>query len=820
MNTRHLFRITVTVFASLLSATTAFADVKYTVIDLGTLGGRHSQAHAINADGYIVGEAMLADGTTHAFLTSGKYSAIDPEWDDLGTLGGVESRAYGINFIKQVVGSSVDSAGMTQAFEFSDGKMHGLGFLDEGHMSAAYAINKDGYLVGEADTMSHFGGNSTIAYRAVGATLGSISDLGTPDGLWTKAYGVNDAGIAVGMGSSPGGYFYRAFKNDGTTTTDIGTLGGDHSFARKINSAGLIVGGSEFASGSPYHAFRYDGLMKDLKTLGGPNSAAYGVNVKSQIVGYSETASGAIHAFIWDSVNGMRDLNGLIDPASGFELTLAEDINDDGCIVGYGTIGGDQHAYLLKPDATLKSLVIDPTIICEEKEATGHVTLVSPAPPGGVWITLKVDNPAVADVPVGVTVPEFTDKVDFTIKGLDVPMQKVAHVTAEYNGLTKSDTVVVNTLLWDVKVDPATVTSGAGAKGKVRLKYSAPDGGVTITLSSSSGLVSVPASIFVAAGDMSGDFDVTTTGVEKPTKVTIAATLRKASATAALTLKPLYDSLTLVPPVTFAPIPSKGVVKLNSPAPAGGITVAVSSGDTSVATVPASITIPAGSDTGEFDVTVLPVLTDKTVVISASIGGVTKTATLKVGTLLKSITFVPMIVCGGESTVGTVTLKMADPKNPVVVKLTSNDASVPVPATVTVPAGAASVNFTVVTTNPDVIKKATVTATLAGISKTVMVTVKPYHLAAIICTPAKVKGGEKVTITVKLTCDAPAAGATVKLTSDNVGALKPPATLVIPAGSNSATVEVTTTKVAKTTNVKLTAEFNGSSVETTATVRP
>ena len=45
----------------------------------------------------------------------------------------------------------------------------------------------------------------------------------------------------------------------------------------------------------------------------------------------------------------MVDLNSLIDPSSGWVLTSGEGINDVGQITGYGTIGGETHAFLLTP---------------------------------------------------------------------------------------------------------------------------------------------------------------------------------------------------------------------------------------------------------------------------------------------------------------------------------------------------------------------------------------------------------------------------------------------------------------------------------------
>lgn len=54
------------------------------------------------------------------------------------------------------------------------------------------------------------------------------------------------------------------------------------------------------------------------------------------------------HAFLFSN-GAMTDLNSLIDPASGWGLTSAFDINDAGQIVGSGTMAGQDYAFLLTP---------------------------------------------------------------------------------------------------------------------------------------------------------------------------------------------------------------------------------------------------------------------------------------------------------------------------------------------------------------------------------------------------------------------------------------------------------------------------------------
>jgi len=89
-----------------------------------------------------------------------------------------------------------------------------------------------------------------------------------------------------------------------------------------------------------------------------------------------------------------------------------------------------------------------------------------------------------------------------------------------------------------VSVTPAQVIGGSAATGTVTLSAPAPDGGVTVRLSSSNAdVASLPSSLTVSAGQTSAAFAITTRPVTSTTLITISAASGSGVASASLTVQ-------------------------------------------------------------------------------------------------------------------------------------------------------------------------------------------------------------------------------------------------------------------------------------------
>src|SRR5579884_30431 len=173
----------------------------------------------------------------------------------------------------------------------------------------------------------------------------------------------------------------------------------------------------------------------------------------------------------------------------------------------------------------LHSLTLKPAKLAGGNPCVGTVTLAGQTPPAGATVTLS-SNSSMASVPGSTYVSTSTTFAHFPIVTTPQASVQTVKITASWYGGQKSAQLTVRPPVpSSLKLNPSKVTSGSSSSATVTLD------GVTavdtpVTLSSSSTVASVPATVTVPAGQQSATFPVSTTaGVTGIATISASVTL-------------------------------------------------------------------------------------------------------------------------------------------------------------------------------------------------------------------------------------------------------------------------------------------------------
>jgi probable HAF family extracellular repeat protein len=264
-------------------------DSDESMLELGTLGGKHSCALGMNLSGDVVGWAQTRTGEAHAFLwRDGVMTDLGQDRDDL-TVG------FAVNDVGQSVGMAwpivpVPVGSMGRALEWTEEGAVDLGTCLDVYCSAALDVNNDGAIVGWSI-------GDELNQRAFLWTGTSRTDLGALAPGRSQARAINDAGSIVGWYEVSDGVRHAGLWANGTLS-DLSPPE-TTSLANDIAESGEIAGAVEREGGRLEPVLWIDDGIVSLGTLGGSHGEAYATNRFRETVGWSETDAGVPHAFLW-----------------------------------------------------------------------------------------------------------------------------------------------------------------------------------------------------------------------------------------------------------------------------------------------------------------------------------------------------------------------------------------------------------------------------------------------------------------------------------------------------------------------------------------
>jgi hypothetical protein len=155
-----------------------------------------------------------------------------------------------------------------------------------------------------------------------------------------------------------------------------------------------------------------------------------------------------------------------------------------------------------------------------------------------------------------------------------------------------------------------------------------------------------------------------------------------------------------------------------SSGPSGGYAIALS--DTSVASAPPGVTVPAGATSASFTISTRATAVNKSVTVT--VAGASATLTVVAASLTKFGVSATR-VARGDSIKGGVSLNGPAPERGAVITLSANSAALTIPQSVTIPAGQSTASFVITADRRAAVGPVVITATLQRTSLNEIVSV-------------------------------------------------------------------------------------------------
>lgn len=268
------------------------------------------------------------------------------------------------------------------------------------------------------------------------------------------------------------------------------------------------------------------------------------------------------------------------------------------------TVGGTAYQaqtlsqQLIVDVSSLLNFTITPTTTAVGQNVTGTVTLAAPAGPGGTPVLLSSDNPTLVPVPAQVTVGlgASSQSVTIPVANVAVLQPTVVNLTASRGTQSITQQLTVQEATVSLSVNVNSILGGNKLTGTVTLSApAAADTTVTFGFSPS-GVLSVPGTVVIPAGQTSVDFEIDSVGVTADTMVSMTATAGSVTSSPVVidVTAPALVKIAFYPPQIRGGRLAHGIITLDGPAPAGGLVVQLDASP-HMLVLPITVTVPAGA---------------------------------------------------------------------------------------------------------------------------------------------------------------------------------------------------------------------------------
>lgn len=480
---------------------------------------------------------------------------------------------------------------------------------------------------------------------------------------------------------------------------------------------------------------------------------------------------------------------------------------------------GSDSVVIIDNDAPTLTMTITADAISENGGASTATVIRNTDTSADLVVTLTNDDQSEASVPATVTILAGQDFVTFSIDAVnDTIVDGTQTVTITATALTFANAVDSIDITDDevtgltISFVPMSVTENGGVAIATLSRNSDTIAELLVSLSSDDlSEAEVPATVTIPAGESSVTFMISAVDdsiVDGTQTVSVTGTATS-HADGVATLDITDDDVAALN-ITFDQnsISENGGVVLatvtRNTVTTADLIVTLQNGDLSELNLPTSVTIPAGSTTASFRIDAVDDLivdgTQAVTVTSTATGHASDLDTIEVtdddiATLMLTTSLQSISENGGIAT-ATLTRNTDSTAELVVTLQNSDTTEASFPGTITIPAGASSIDFLISGVDDLIVdgtQTVTVTATATGFSnvnKTVDVTDDDVATLTIELSPASISenGGSAIGLITRNTDPSPELIVTIE--NGDPSEANIPTTLTIPAGSAFATFSI------------------------------